>query len=152
MTIQTYRDFVLAADVVERGADGLARAFAVRVFASPAGEGAPLRRELPDDLGKVLGRLDRRKLDLPGIIGLGEVLADLLLPAAAREMLVQSLARLGAGEGLRLRREGKATAITLLAAGFLEAWGRALGSFDARIARRDHSTWRTIPSTKDLLP
>lgn len=103
MTIKTYRDFVLAADVAERGPDGLVRTFDVRVFASPAGEGAPLRRELPDDLGKVLGRLDRRKLDLPGIIGLGEALADLLLPAGPREMLVRSLERLEAGEGLRLR-------------------------------------------------
>jgi hypothetical protein len=102
-TIKTYRDFVLSADVVERGPDGLVRSFDVRVFASPAGEGAPLRRELPDDLGKALGRLDRRKLDLPGIIGLGEVLADLILPTGPREMLVRSLERLDAGEGLRLR-------------------------------------------------
>jgi poly-beta-1,6-N-acetyl-D-glucosamine synthase len=62
---------------------------------------------------------------------------------------------MGAGgalrEALELRREGKTSAATLIAAGLLEAWGRALGSFDARIARRDHSTWRTIPSTKDLL-
>ena len=55
-------------------------------------------------------------------------------------------------EGLRLRREGKTTAATLFAAAVLESWARALGSFDARIARRDHATWRRIPSTKDLLP
>ena len=67
-----------------------------------------------------------------------------------------AVSTMGAGgalrEGIRLRREGKTSAATLLAAALLEAWGRALGSFDARIARRDHSTWRTIPSTKDLLP
>ena len=67
-----------------------------------------------------------------------------------------AVSTMGAGgalrEGLKLRREGKTSAATLLAAALLEAWGRALGSFDARIARRDHSTWRTIPSTKDLLP
>ncbi len=103
MTLKTYRDFVLAADVAERGLDGLVRTFDVRVFDSPAGEGAPVRRELPNDLGKALGRLDRRKLDVAGIIGLGEVLADLILPGGPREMLVESLGRLAAGEALRLR-------------------------------------------------
>lgn len=103
MSITTYQDFVVAADVAERGEDGLVRSVDVRVFASPAGEGAAVRRELPGDLVAVVGRLDRRKLDVAGIIGLGEALADLLLPAPARELLVRSLDRLPAGTGLRLR-------------------------------------------------
>jgi biofilm PGA synthesis N-glycosyltransferase PgaC len=55
-------------------------------------------------------------------------------------------------EALRLRREGRTTATTLAATAILEAWSRFLGGWDARIAKRDHSTWQSIPSTKDLTP
>ena len=103
MAIAHYHDLVLAADVAERDADGLATSFDVRVFSSPAGEGPTVRRELPADLGRAVGHLDRRKLDPDGVIALGEVLADLLLPSGARELLVRSLERLTPGEGLRLR-------------------------------------------------
>lgn len=103
MAIGRYHDIVLAADVAERGADGLASAFDTRVFSSPAGEGPVVRRELPADLSRIVGHVDRRKLDPAGIIGLGEVLADLLLPAASRELFVRSMDRLGPSEGLRLR-------------------------------------------------
>jgi hypothetical protein len=103
MAKSKYQDCVLAVDVAERGADGLAQSFDVRVFASPAGEGEPVRRTLPADLARAVGHLDRRKLDMAGIIGLGEVLADLLAPAGVRELLVRSLERLAPGEGLRLR-------------------------------------------------
>ena len=63
---------------------------------------------------------------------------------------------LGAGNALgkafALRREGRATASTILAAAALESWARFLGGWDARVAKRDHSAWRPIPSTKDLTP
>lgn len=98
-----YHDLVLHAEVVERGADGLASAFTTRVFASPAGEGEPIRREIPSDLYRALGKVDRRRLDVAGMIALGEALADLLLPEAARALFVRSVDRLGPGEGLRLR-------------------------------------------------
>lgn len=56
------------------------------------------------------------------------------------------------GEAMRLRREGRASWTTIAAAGALEAWGRALGAWDARVAGRDHRAWRPIRSTKDLAP
>jgi poly-beta-1,6-N-acetyl-D-glucosamine synthase len=55
-------------------------------------------------------------------------------------------------KAMTLRREGKTTAGTMLAAAMLESWSRVLGGWDARIARRDHRAWRTLPSTKDLTP
>lgn len=103
MRVERYQELVLAADVAERDEEGAVQSFDVRVFASPAGEGAPVRREVPQDLQRPLSRLDRRQLEPPAILGLGEALADLLLPAGARELLVRSLDRLAPGEGLRLR-------------------------------------------------
>jgi hypothetical protein len=47
MSITTYRDLVLVAEVAERDAAGLALSVDVRVFSSPAGEGAAVRRALP---------------------------------------------------------------------------------------------------------
>jgi hypothetical protein len=55
-------------------------------------------------------------------------------------------------EAMALRHAGRAHATTLLAAAVLEVLARALGSWDARIAKRDHAAWRPIPSTKDLTP
>lgn len=55
-------------------------------------------------------------------------------------------------EAMRLRREGRATWTTIAMTAALETVGRALGAWDARIAGRDHSTWRSIRSTKDLTP
>ncbi len=55
-------------------------------------------------------------------------------------------------KALALRREGKTTAGTMLAAAVLESWSRLLGAWDARVARRDHRAWRRLPSTKDLTP
>jgi len=55
-------------------------------------------------------------------------------------------------KALALRREGRTTAGTILAAAILESWSRLLGGWDAKVAKRDHSTWRTLPSTKDLTP
>jgi biofilm PGA synthesis N-glycosyltransferase PgaC len=47
-------------------------------------------------------------------------------------------------------RQGDATAGTILAAVTLEGCARWLGWWDARIMKRDHSTWERISSTKDL--
>jgi cellulose synthase/poly-beta-1,6-N-acetylglucosamine synthase-like glycosyltransferase len=41
---------------------------------------------------------------------------------------------------------------TLTAAAALEGTARLLGSFDARVAGREHRVWKAIPSTKDLTP
>jgi RNA polymerase subunit RPABC4/transcription elongation factor Spt4 len=108
MAISEYREFVLVADAdcrqseVEKDEQGV-HGFTVQVFSSPAGEGEPQSRPVPSDLKRYLGRLERRKLDVDGIIGLGEALADLLLPDQARELFIRSLDRLEPGQGLRLR-------------------------------------------------
>jgi hypothetical protein len=102
MAISKYREFVLVADEVEKDERGV-HGFTVQVFSSPAGEGEPQSRSVPSDLQRYMGRLERRKLDVDGIIGLGEALADLLLPDRARELLIRSLDRLEPGQGLRLR-------------------------------------------------
>ncbi len=41
---------------------------------------------------------------------------------------------------------------TVAAAVALEGTARLLGSFDARVAGREHRVWKAIPSTKDLTP
>jgi hypothetical protein len=102
MAISKYREFVLVADEVEKDELGI-HGFTVQVFNSPAGEGEPQSRSVPSDLQRYMGRLERRKLDVDGIIGLGEALADLLLPDRARELLIRSLDRLEPRQGLRLR-------------------------------------------------
>jgi glycosyltransferase involved in cell wall biosynthesis len=55
-------------------------------------------------------------------------------------------------EAIRLRREGRTTWATIATTAVLETAGRALGAWDARVAGRDHSAWRSIRSTKDLTP
>ncbi|HZN55847.1 MAG TPA: glycosyltransferase [Candidatus Polarisedimenticolaceae bacterium] len=51
-----------------------------------------------------------------------------------------------------LAREGRTTWTTVLASAALESFGRALGFWDARIARRDLRAWSRVASTKDLTP
>jgi hypothetical protein len=50
---------------------------------------------------------------------------------------------------LRRRRPSLGTASAAIA---LEGTARLLGSFDARVAGREHRVWKAIPSTKDLSP
>ena len=73
------------------------------VLRSPAGEGLPVARKIPLDLPVLLTKLERRQLDIPGVIALGEALADLLLPDSLRDLFTRSLDRLDHDEGLRLR-------------------------------------------------
>lgn len=77
-----------------------------RVLDSPAGseqdaEATPV--EFPAGLRDDLGRLDRRELSGDGPIELGTKLGLLLLPIHARARYRESLAKLAAGEGLRIR-------------------------------------------------
>jgi len=80
--------------------------FRVRVAGSPAGEqryGEAESVRIPADLRRRLRRLERRTLDLPQLIALGEELAALLFPPRARLFLTRSRARLDDDEGLRIR-------------------------------------------------
>jgi hypothetical protein len=106
MAIDEYRDFVLVADDVEKNASGITSKFTVQVFDSPVGQGEVKETvTLPADLIQQLRWLEMRKLDddLEAQIKLGEVLAGLLLPEYARQMLTASLRQLRDGQGLRLR-------------------------------------------------
>jgi len=86
----------------------------VRVLRSPAGEMTPaqsIKVEYDDKaLQLLLGKLDRRQLDPPALIGLGRVLAKILLPPGGgddrpgvRELFARSLVMAGADDGVRLR-------------------------------------------------
>lgn len=57
----------------------------------------------PGDLRAWTGKLERRKISTGELYELGERLAALLLPGRVRALFDASLARLGPGEGLRLR-------------------------------------------------
>ena len=80
--------------------------FRVRVTSSPAGEQRYADAEevtIFPDLRHRLRSLEKRSLDLPGMIALGEDLAALLFPPRARSFLIRSLERLDEDEGLRIR-------------------------------------------------
>lgn len=103
--MQRYRDFDLEIGEPERDAAGV-ESLRVRVAASPAGEqrrDESVRVELGADLRAACGRLDRRELDLDGLLALGRALGDLLLPEAARRHYERSLTALEENVGLRLR-------------------------------------------------
>jgi hypothetical protein len=55
------------------------------------------------DFKDAVGRLERRRLPMAELIGLGEKLAGLLLPGRVRKLYDLSLTALPASEGLRLR-------------------------------------------------
>jgi hypothetical protein len=100
-----YRNLDLEAFDYHRAEDGVGR-FRVRVTGSPAGEQKHANAEevtIPPDLRKRLRRLEKRTLDLPRMIALGEDLAGLLFPPRARELLMLSRAGLDDDEGLRIR-------------------------------------------------
>ena len=87
-----------------RSADG--ERFCVQVMASPVGEQE--REEevrVPPDLAQQFVALDARRLggQRSELIALGRRIGDLLLPPKAREFFTNSLARLSATQGLRLR-------------------------------------------------
>ncbi len=103
MAIKEYLDFVLVADGVQKDESGLEQ-FSVEVIASPRGGGVRVEKQkITPDLQKELGRLERRMLDADGVIGLGEKLADLLLPGEIRELFRRCVDTLKSRQGLRLR-------------------------------------------------
>lgn len=106
MAIKYYHDFVIVADGVGSNAAGLVKSFRVRVFDSPAGQGEFEEAvAVPDDLHDRLRWLEGRDLDEDeeAQMDVGEALASLILPEYARRLFAGSLARIGDGEGLRLR-------------------------------------------------
>src|SRR5262245_9251012 len=106
MSALEYRDFVLVAEDVRTGAGGAVESFAVSVFDSPVGQGRGKERvTLQPGLVTEVAALAEQLLDfdVPKQIALGQLLAGLLLPPAARELFLRSVARLRDGQGLRLR-------------------------------------------------
>lgn len=103
--MKSYRNFDLEL-TDHAGGGGSAETFRVRVAFSPAGEQRPREAaqvELDRGLRDTCGRLDRRELDLAGLLQLGKTLGGLLLPPVARSFWDRSLAKLEEGEGLRVR-------------------------------------------------
>lgn len=99
-----YLNFDIDAFDYEKDADG--ERFSVRVAQSPGGEQRLWDAEkvlLFPDLRNQLRRLEKRSLDLGETIELGQLLAELLLPVRARQMLDRSRAMLDDGERLRIR-------------------------------------------------
>jgi len=103
MAIRTYHDFVLAAGDVNQDIRGI-HGFSIQVVSSPLGGTEPEPREVPDGFARLLGKLDRRKLDADEVIEIGEVLGQLLLGDKAWMLLTRCLAEvLESEQGLRLR-------------------------------------------------
>ncbi len=77
-----------------------------RVLRSPAGgqrQHEATDVALPVQLRTAITRLENRELVLDGLIALGERLAAVMLPPAARSFYRHSLTRLGRQQGLRIR-------------------------------------------------
>lgn len=88
-----------------RNEDGVERV-QVRVFDSPVGGQPPGESEevaFPETLRAAIKRLETRDLDAAGRVRLGEDLAAVLLPPAAREFFLRSLDHLNSTTGLRIR-------------------------------------------------
>ena len=80
--------------------------FSVRVSQSPVGEqkiAAAERVQLPIEARTQHRLLDRRGLDIDGMMRFGALLGQALLPPPVRRMFEASRARLGSDQGLRLR-------------------------------------------------
>jgi hypothetical protein len=106
MAVRRYRDFILIVECSGPDADGSPEQVTVSVFDSPVGQGE--RKEqvrIPASLAQMERWLDSRRLDrdLSKQIELGETIAAVLLPPYARKMFGESLVRLPADEGLRVR-------------------------------------------------
>lgn len=103
--MRDYRDFDL--ELTDAARDGAGEeSLVVRVAASPAGEqrrADAVRVAFGPELRRQCGRLDRRELDLAGLVALGRELGELLLPEGVRGFYERSRPLLGEGEGLRLR-------------------------------------------------
>src|SRR5262249_34899027 len=106
MPVIEYRDFVIVADEVQTGSDGAVESFAVSVFDSPVGQARGKERvEMPPRLPSEARALGDQLLDfdVQRQIGLGRLLADLLLPPVTRNLFRRSVDCLRDGQGLRLR-------------------------------------------------
>lgn len=102
MAISEYCDFVIEAQDDERDEAGTTR-FRLHVSSSPAGQSAPEWRSVPERLDRDLRALRDRRMDLGGIIGLGERLTGMLLSDWARRLFSDSLQGLAPHQGLRVR-------------------------------------------------
>lgn len=86
--------------------DGDGESLRTRVIRAPVGaqrEADAPRVRFPSRLRGRLRDLEHRRLELDGLIEVGEDLAALLLPLPVREIVRRNIDRLGSDEGLRLR-------------------------------------------------
>ena len=93
-----YTDFTL------RARDWQGDCFKVEVTQSPMDRMRTAEEvAYPSGMARLLRSLERKHISAEQLKGLGQALAESLLPPTVRHMLAQSLAGLGAGAGLRLR-------------------------------------------------
>ena len=102
MAISEYCDFVIEAEADQRNETGTLR-FRMHVSSSPAGQSAPEWRSVPKQLNRDLYALRHRRMELSGIINVGERLSNLLLSDWERRLFSDSLRGLALHQGLRVR-------------------------------------------------
>jgi hypothetical protein len=113
--MRRYRNFDL--ELFDYRRDETAESFRVRVARSPAGEmrtREAVVRELPTGLRAAVQRLDADRLDLAGLIALGEELGELLLPGKVGDLYQVGRNLLEEDEGLRLRLHVEAAELASL--------------------------------------
>lgn len=99
-----YHDLELELFDHRRDDDG--ESLRTRVIRAPVGAQREVDASLvrfPNQLRERLRDLEHRRLELDGLIEVGEDLAALLLPLPVREIVRRNIDRLGSDEGLRLR-------------------------------------------------
>ena len=94
-----YEDFTI------RARDWSDGKFKVEVTGSPVDRMGEPEEVIYEEavLARPLRDLEHKRIRLPELIGLGEALADMLLPPEVRSMLLQSRGAVGPDQGLRLR-------------------------------------------------
>jgi hypothetical protein len=104
MSVNRYYDLDLELYDYHRDGDG--ESLRTRVTRAPVGAQREIdapRVQFPSRLRGRLRELERRGLELEGLIEVGEDLAGLLLPLSVRAVFRRNLDRLGSDDGLRLR-------------------------------------------------
>lgn len=113
--MRRYRNFDL--ELFDYRRDETAESFRVRVARSPAGEmrtREAVVRELPAGLRAAVQRLDADRLDLAGLIALGEQLGELMLPEKVGGLYQIGRTLLADDEGLRIRLHVEAAELASL--------------------------------------
>lgn len=100
--MKTYRNLVLLADKLAID-NAQIQGFSVQLLDPGGGQSQAESVQVPPGLASTLRSLLKRNLDNDEMIELGETLAGLLLPPAARAFFLEGLGKLEPSQGLRLQ-------------------------------------------------